>query len=193
MSSRTGRIVALRHGETAWSRDGRHTGRTDVPLTAEGERRAAAAGARLVDLRPVLVLSSPLQRARRTAELAGLAPELDPDLLEWDYGDYEGRTTTEVRTSLGDPHWSVWTTATGLGESLSDVAARAERVLSRCRPVVHGGGVVVLVAHAHLLRVLTATWLRMPPAGGAALVLEPAGTGELGYERETPALLRWNA
>ena len=193
MSSATGRIVVVRHGQTEWSRDGRHTGRTDIPLTAEGEARAAALAPRLAAYRPALVLCSPLLRARRTAELAGLRAERDADLVEWDYGVYEGRTTDDIRADLQDPHWSVWTTTTGLGESVADVAVRAEHVLDRCRPVVHRGDDVVLVAHAHLLRILTATWLRMPPLGGERLVLDPAGLGELGYERDSPALLRWNA
>ena len=193
MSSGNGRIHVVRHGETQWSREGRHTGRTDVPLSPEGERRAAALAAAVGPWHPTLVLCSPLQRARRTAELAGLAPEVDGDLLEWDYGAYEGLTTQEIRDRRSDPHWSVWTTGEGLGESLADVAVRAERVLTRCRPLLQEGGDVVLVAHAHLLRILTATWLRMPPIGGESLVLEPAGTGVLGYERETPVLQRWNA
>ena len=193
MSPGTGRILVVRHGETAWSRDGRHTGRTDVPLTPEGQERASRLAPVLRDWHPALVLCSPLQRARRTAELAGLDPESDPDLLEWDYGDYEGRTTSEIRETLGDPEWSVWTTSTGLGESVESVGGRAGRVLARCRPLLERGDDVVLVAHAHLLRILTATWLGMPPRGGASFVLAPAGTGLLGYERETPALLRWNA
>ncbi len=193
MSPGNGRILVVRHGETRWSREGRHTGRTDVPLSPEGEQRAAALAATVGAWRPSLVLCSSLQRARRTAELAGLSPEVDDDLLEWDYGAYEGLTTPEIRERSGDPHWSVWTTSEGLGESLADVAVRAERVLTRCRPLLQAGDDVVLVAHAHLLRILTATWLRMPPIGGENLVLEPAGTGVLGYERETPALLRWNA
>ena len=193
MSPGTGRILVVRHGETAWSRDGRHTGRTDVPLTPEGQERASRLAPLLGDWHPALVLCSPLQRARRTAELAGLDPEADPDLLEWDYGDYEGRTTSEIRETLGDPTWSVWTTSTGLGEPVESVGVRAGRVLARCRPLLERGDDVVLVAHAHLLRILTATWLGLPPRGGESLVLAPAGTGLLGYERETPALLRWNA
>jgi len=193
MSPGTGRILVVRHGETAWSRDGRHTGRSDVPLTPEGQERASRLAPVLRDWHPALVLCSPLQRARRTAELAELDPEADPDLLEWDYGDYEGRTTSEIRETLGDPQWSVWTTSTGLGEPVESVGVRAGRVLARCRPLLDRGDDVVLVAHAHLLRILTATWLGMPPRGGKSLVLAPAGTGMLGYERETPALLRWNA
>ena len=193
MSPGPGRILVVRHGETAWSRDGRHTGRSDVPLTPEGQERASRLAPVLRDWHPALVLCSPLQRARRTAELAGLDPEADPDLLEWDYGDYEGRTTSEIRETLGDPQWSVWTTTAGLGEPVESVGVRAGRVLARCRPLLDRGDDVVLVAHAHLLRILTATWLGMPPRGGKSLVLAPAGTGMLGYERETPALLRWNA
>jgi probable phosphoglycerate mutase len=193
MTTGTGRILVVRHGETAWSRDGRHTGRTDVPLTPEGQERASRLAPLLRDWHPALVLCSPLQRARRTAELAGLDPQSDRDLLEWDYGDYEGRTTPEIRETLGDPTWSVWTTATGLAEPVEAVGVRAERVLARCRPLLQRGDDVVLVAHAHLLRILTAIWLGMPPRGGESLVLAPAGTGVLGYERENPALLRWNA
>ena len=192
MTPGTGRILVVRHGETEWSRDGRHTGRTDLPLTPEGRERAARLAPLLGDWRPALVLSSPLQRARRTAELAGLVPEIDPDLLEWDYGVYEGRTTPEIRETTDDPEWTVWTTTTGLGEPLESVGDRAARVLARCRPLLSRGDDVVLVAHAHLLRILTATWLGMPPRAGASLVLAPAGTGVLGYERDTPALLRWN-
>lgn len=115
MSSGTGRILVLRHGETEWSLDGRHTGRTDIPLTSAGRHRAAALAPRVSGWRPVLVLCSPLDRARRTAELAGLSPTPEADLLEWDYGVYEGRTTDEIRESTGDPHWSIWTTTEGLG------------------------------------------------------------------------------
>lgn len=196
MSGPVGRIVVVRHGETAWSRDGRHTGRTDVPLTPVGEERARGIGARLLTvlpgLSPALVLSSPLVRARRTAELAGLAPALDPDLGEWDYGDYEGRTTAEIRSSAADPDWSVWTAQAGLGESCADVGVRAARVIRRCLPVVRGGGDVVLVSHAHLLRILAATWLSLPPRRGDSFVLEPAGVGVLGHERDTQVLRGWN-
>lgn len=191
MTSGTGSILVVRHGETAWSREGRHTGRTDVPLTPEGRAQAQGLAAALAGRHPALVLSSPLQRARETAELAGLHPADDPDLAEWDYGVYEGRTTSEIRDA--DPGWNVWTSPDGLGESLAAVGERAGRVLARCRPVLDTGGDVVLVAHAHLLRILTATWLGLPPAGGERLVLAPARTGVLGYERETPALLGWNS
>lgn len=190
MTSGTGSILVVRHGETAWSREGRHTGRTDVPLTPEGSAQAQGLAATLAGWHPALVLCSPLQRARRTAELAGLRPEVDDDLVEWDYGGYEGRTTGEIRDH--EPGWSVWTSPDGLGESLAAVGERAGRVLARCRPVLDSGADVVLVAHAHLLRILTATWLGLPPVGGERLALAPARTGVLGYERETPVLLGWN-
>jgi len=193
MTPARGRILVVRHGETAWSLAGLHTGRTDVPLTPDGEARARRLAPVLESRHPLLVLSSPLQRAWRTAELAGLEPAPDADLLEWDYGLYEGRTTAEIRDTTGNPGWSVWDSPIGIGESLADVAVRAERVLSRCRPLLESGGEVVLVAHSHLLRILTATWLGMSPRGGGNLVIDPGRTGVLGYERETPALLGWNA
>lgn len=196
MGMQMGRIVVVRHGETEWSRAHRHTGRTDIPLTEEGEARARGIGARLEravpDLVPGLVLASPLERAWRTAELAGLEPELEPDLLEWDYGGYEGRTTAEIRDSLGDPDWSVWTTQTGLGEALDRVGHRTERVMARCAVIQSTGADVVLVAHAHLLRILAATWLGLPPDRGSSFVLEPAGIGVLGHERATPVIAGWN-
>ena len=191
MTATRGRIVVLRHAETAWSKDGRHTGRTDVPLTPEGEEAARTVSARLAAYSPALVLVSPLVRARRTAELAGLTGETDPDLVEWDYGVYEGRTTQSIKDDLGDPAWSVWTTLDGLGESVDDVGTRAARVLTRCQPVVESGEDVVLVAHAHLLRILTAVHLGLPAVGGRSFVLPPAGIGVLGWERSTRALLGW--
>ncbi len=171
-------------------------GRTDVPLTAEGEEAARTASARLATYSPALVLVSPLVRARRTAELAGLSGEADADLLEWDYGVYEGRTTQGIKDDLGDPAWSVWTTLDGLGESVDDVGARAARVLTRCQPVVESGDDVVLVAHAHLLRILTAAAPR--PARGRRTLVRPAARGGilgrvLGVERSNRALLGWGA
>jgi broad specificity phosphatase PhoE len=196
MSSRMGRIVVLRHGETEWSRVGRHTGRTDIALTEAGEERARGLGDRLThalpDLAPGLVLASPLVRARRTAELAGFAPDLDPDLLEWDYGDYEGRTTDEIRDALADPTWSVWTTREGLGETVEAVGERTDRVIERCRPVLAAGSDVVLAAHAHLLRILAARWLELPADRGRSFVLAPAGIGVLSHERQTRVLAGWN-
>jgi probable phosphoglycerate mutase len=196
MSTQPGRVVVVRHGETEWSRTHRHTGRTDIPLTADGEARASATGARLAaavpDLRPGLVLSSPLERARRTAELAGFSPAYDEDLLEWDYGSYEGRTTEEIRDVLGDPEWSVWTTSTGLGETVDQVGGRTAALLERVAPQLRTGDDVVLFAHAHVLRILTATWLALPAARGELFALAPAGIGVLGHERETHVVSGWN-
>jgi probable phosphoglycerate mutase len=191
MSGGPGRILVIRHGQTEWSRDRRHTGRTDIPLTADGEAAARALAPHLLEWRDAFVLSSPLKRARRTAELAGFMPEIDDDLAEWDYGVYEGRTSAAIADE--DPGWSIWTTPVGLGESLDDVTARIRRVLVRCRPLLAGGGDVVLVAHAHLLRVLAVTWMELPAVAAEHIVLDPAGTGVLGYDRGIPVLLRWNA
>jgi probable phosphoglycerate mutase len=196
MTTHPGRVVVVRHGETEWSRTGRHTGRTDVPLTEAGETRASATGARLAaavpDLDPGLVLSSPLERAWRTCELAGFAPQRCDDLLEWDYGSYEGRTTDDIRDVLGDPEWSVWTTSTGLGESAAAVGERTARVLELAEPVVAAGRDVLLFAHAHVLRILTATWLGLPAERGASFALAPAGIGVLGHERTEHVVAGWN-
>ena len=174
----------VRHGETEWSRTGRHTGLTDLPLLPEGEAAAAALAPRLA--RPwALVLSSPLQRARRTAELAGLTPTLDDDLMEWDYGPAEGLTSKELSK---DKAWSIWDDVP-LGETLSQVAARVRRVLAR----VPAEGDTCLVAHGHVLRVLTAVYLGLEPVDGKVLVLRPCGIAVLGSEHDDPALLEWNA
>jgi len=187
-------IWIARHGATEWSEAWRHTGRTDIPLTDDGTRQAVSLVRPLAAHRFALVLTSPLLRARETARIAGFADaEVDPDLLEWDYGDYEGRTTDEIRETLGDPAWTVWTTARGLGESPEQVGERVSRVIDRVRPMVDRGDDVVLVAHAHVLRILTAVWLGLPPAYGAHFVLAAAGTGVLGYERDVPALRSWNS
>ncbi|MBI1376052.1 MAG: histidine phosphatase family protein [Frankiales bacterium] len=190
MAETTGRILVLRHGETEWSRERRHTGRTDLPLTPEGEAAARAAGERLAGWRGAVVLCSPLQRARRTAELAGLAATVDDDLVEWDYGAAEGRTTAEMRREV--PGWTVWTAGAELGESIDEVARRAARVLDRCRPVLAGGRDVVLVAHAHLLRILAVTWIEQPPTTAAHLVLGATGTGVLADDLGIPVLESWN-
>jgi broad specificity phosphatase PhoE len=188
-------VVLLRHGETAWSIERRHTGLTDAPLTAEGRDQARHA-ARLVGEHPfALVLVSPLQRARHTAELAGLGPLVTDDrLVEWDYGSYEGRTTAEIRTTEG-ADWSIWTThvppGATPGEQLDQVAARADSVLVRIRAALDRGDVAV-VAHAHLLRILSARWLALEPARGADLVLGAGSVSLLGNEHGTPAIIRWN-
>ncbi|MCV2393147.1 histidine phosphatase family protein [Actinotalea sp. M2MS4P-6] len=189
-----GMLVLVRHGETAWSSSGRHTGRTDVPLTATGRRQATALAHRLADLRPVLVVASPLARARETAALAGFDARIDDRLVEWDYGGYEGLTTPEIRERRGDD-WTLFrhgvVPGATPGESLEDVAARAAAVLTAIVPAL-GEGDVVLVAHGHLLRVLATRWLHLPPEAGAALVLTAASVSRLGHEHDVPAVLSWN-
>jgi probable phosphoglycerate mutase len=191
----TGRLVLLRHGETEWSRDGRHTGRTDVPLTTVGERDARQLAPRLAGFDLRLVLCSPLSRARRTAELAGLDPVTDDDLMEWDYGGYEGRTTSEIREDLGDPGWTVFgdgvVPGATPGETVEEVAARASRVLSRVSEPLRRGD-VALVAHGHLLRILTATYLRQEARFGAQLLLDAGAVCVLDHERGVPAVRSWN-
>ncbi|MFN2539148.1 MAG: histidine phosphatase family protein [Mycobacteriales bacterium] len=178
------RVWILRHGETEWSRTGRHTGRTDVPLTAAGEAQARSLAPRLS--RPwARVLASPLQRAWRTAQLAGLQPTADEDLLEWDYGPAEGRTTAELSV---ERRWRVWD-ATDLGESLDQVAARARRVLHR----LPTDGDTLLVGHGHLLRVLAAVYLELQPGQARHLKLDAGRIGVLGHEHDWPALEGWNA
>lgn len=193
-----GRILLVRHGETAWSLSGQHTGRTDIPLTPNGEAKAAALRPRLSGVHPDLILCSPLSRAQRTAELAGLWPvQTDADLLEWDYGAWEGRTTAQIRESLADPEWTVWSTkanvAAAPGEQPEDVAMRAHRVLARCDPVLAAGGTCALVAHGHFLRILTATWLGLPARDGRLWVLDAGAVSALGFEREQRVILAWNS
>lgn len=179
-----GELWLVRHGETAWSRTGRHTGRTDIPLTADGEAGAVDLGPRLA--RPwALVLSSPLQRAWRTAELAGLSATAEPDLMEWDYGPAEGLTTAQLSA---EKPWRVWEDVP-LGETVDDVATRVRRVLDR----VPAEGDTLLVAHGHLLRILAAVYLDLDPRAGRHFVLPPCGIAVLGLEHEWPAVLRWNA
>lgn len=186
------RIFVLRHGETEWSSTGRHTGRTDVPLTGRGERLARAAGKTIADLRgdaPATVLASPRQRARRTAELAGLVPATEPLLAEWDYGDYEGRTTPEIRESV--PEWTVWTHPCPGGESAAEVTARADELIARITAEPHRTD-VVLSGHGHFSRVLIARWLGLPGTEGVRFALDPAGITVLGHERGVPQLERSN-
>ena len=198
MSSATdaaGRLVLVRHGQTEWSRDGRHTGRTDVPLTDAGERDARRLTPRLARFDFALVLSSPLDRAVRTAQLAGLEPTTDDDLVEWDYGDCEGRTTPEIRELRGDPGWTVFANGVAAGntpgETVEEVAARASRVLVRVQePLQHGD--VALVAHGHLLRILAATYLREDARFGAHLLLDAGAVCVLEGEHGVPGIRSWN-
>ena len=190
-----GRLVLVRHGATEWSSTGQHTGTTDVPLTEDGERDARKLAARMADFDLGRVLASPLSRARRTAELAGLAPELDDDLVEWDYGGYEGRTTQEIRESLGDPTWTVFDDGVVAGptpgETVEEVAARASRVLARVAPTLEDRD-VALFAHGHYLRILAATYLRQDPRFGAHLLLDAGAVCVLEHERGVPAVRSWN-
>lgn len=182
-----GELWLVRHGETPWSRTGQHTGRTDVPLTPLGEEQARRLHDRL-DRPWSLVLTSPLVRARRTAELAGLDAVDDTHLLEWDYGHAEGRTTAELNRERGG--WSIWTD-TDLPETPEDVGRRGERLLELVAPALEAGD-VCLVGHGHALRILTAVWLGLPAADGRLLALSPAAICVLGHEHELPVILRWN-
>ena len=182
-------IVLVRHGDTPWSISGQHTGRTDVPLNAEGRTQAAALGSRLAGRAFGLVLSSPRQRAVDTARLAGFGDELvlDEDLVEWDYGDYEGRTTADIRAEA--PGWTLWADGVPNGETVAEVAWRADRVLARA---ADAGADVLLFSHGHLLRVLAARWLGLDPRDGRLLALAAGSVSELGWEREQAVLASWN-
>lgn len=191
---RVGEIIVLRHGQTDWSRNGQHTGRTDLALLPEGEAQARALRAGLGSRPFAAVWTSPLQRAARTAELAGLqATGTDPDLAELDYGGHEGRTTAEISAELGRT-WSIWADGTvpggTPGETLAQVATRVDRVLDRARARLDDGD-VALVAHGHVLRILTARWLGLAPEAGALFALPPAAYGVLGHEHDRPVLTGW--
>jgi broad specificity phosphatase PhoE len=179
----------VRHGATEWSQNGRHTGRTDLPLLPDGEDQARALASRLAGHPFALVLTSPLQRARTTARLAGYPDALvDDDLHEWDYGDYEGLTIEQIR--VHSPGWTVWSGAIPSGETPAQVAARVQRVIDRCAGC---GGDALLFAHSHVLRVLTAVDLGFGPQSGAQFSLDTATINVLGREHEYPTLRRWNA
>jgi probable phosphoglycerate mutase len=185
----SGRVFLLRHGETEWSRSGKHTGRTDVPLTERGRERAVATGRlgqRLLDGAPALVLSSPRSRARDTAGLAGLVVDrTDERLAEWDYGECEGRTTPEIRETV--PGWTVWTHPCPHGETPEQVAARADALLADARAATADGD-VVLVGHGHFSRVLVARWVGLPAVEGVRFRMEAASWAVLGDERGVPRL-----
>jgi len=182
-------IWLIRHGETAWSLSGQHTGRTDVPLTPRGEEEARAVGARLQGQEFSLVLCSPLQRARRTCEIAGFLPQaiLDPECMEWDYGDLNGHTRAELRAA--QPGWNIWNYPVPHGESLEDVAARAARVLVR---IAATPGRAAIFAHGHFLRILTAGYLELPPAAARHFALATGRVSVLGVDNGYTAILRWN-
>ena len=190
MATRTGpAILLIRHGETEWSRSGQHTGTTDLPLTADGERRAAALRERIGERRYALVATSPLQRARRTCELAGLSDraEVIDDLRELDYGSYEGRRTVDIRKER--PGWNIWRDGTPGGEELDDAGARADRIVERA---LAAGGDVALFGHGHFLRVVGARWIGLAAQAGSGLALGTAALCDLGFERERRVIWLWN-
>jgi broad specificity phosphatase PhoE len=202
MMSAMGQLILLRHGETEWSRSGRHTGRTDIPLTRRGEEAAAALAPELAQRDIVAVFSSPAGRALRTAELAGLtrpdAPwqlQADPDLQEWDYGGYEGRTTRDIQKDR--PGWYLWRDgvipgdAEHPGETVEQVGKRVDAVLARVRPLLPSGD-IALVAHGHSLRILTARWLGLDADGGRLFRLDTGTLSTLGTEHGMPVITSWN-
>jgi probable phosphoglycerate mutase len=179
----------VRHGETEWARLGRHTSRTDVPLTETGREQALTLGRRLAGMAFALVLTSPLSRAAETAALAGFGDVavVDPELREWDYGALEGRLTADIREDY--PGWSIWTGPWPDGETVDQVGARADLVLARIRAV---DGDVLVFSHGHFLRVLAARWLDLPPASGGSFVLGTATVSIVGWDRENPVIETWN-
>lgn len=180
-------IFLIRHGETEWSRSGQHTSRTDLPLTEEGRRRAAAVGKLLAGRAFALVLSSPMRRAMDTCHLAGYQPEIDPNLREWDYGAYEGLTSEEIhKTAAG---WTIWNGTPPGGESAGQVGARADRLIERC---VAASGDVALFGHGHMLRVIGARWLGLTPDSGRLLGLDTGSLSVLGWEHTARVIRRWN-
>jgi len=184
-------IYLARHGETAWSISGQHTGRSDIPLTERGERNARRLGTRLEGLKFAMVLTSPLQRARRTCALAGFGGrcQIDPDLVEWDYGQYEGRTSAEIHEER--PDWNLFRDGCPDGESPADVGARADRIITQVRNVP---GDVLLFSSGHFLRVLAARWLGLEPAGGKYFILGTASLSALSYEHALtePVIRFWD-
>jgi broad specificity phosphatase PhoE len=182
-------VVLVRHGETEWSLNGRHTGKTDIPLTEEGRRQATALGSPLGAWQFALVLTSPLQRALDTCRLAGYGKQaqLRPDLMEWDYGRYEGLTSKQIAET--NPDWSLWRDGGPGGEKAADVGRRVDRVIAVMREV---DGDVLIFAHGHVLRVLAARWLGEPPEGGRHYALQTAALSVLGYEHMDPVIQRWN-
>ncbi len=189
MAERAQDVVVVRHGETQWALEGRHTGRTDVPLTERGRRQAELLAGLLWGRQFAKVLMSPLQRARETCKLAGLGDvaEVRDDLAEWDYGAYEGRTTPEIVAEW--PGWSLWDGGVPAGETVEDVGRRVDRVIAEVRATP---GDVAIVAHGHVLRILAARWLGLAPRDGRLLALDPAGIGILGYEHAVAVIARWN-
>jgi probable phosphoglycerate mutase len=189
MSTHSQEVVLVRHGETEWSRAGKHTGRTDIPLTERGRQEAETVGLELRGRRFALVLTSPLSRAAETCRLAGLGElaQQRKELMEWDYGAFEGRKTIDIRKER--PGWTLWRDGVPEGETIAQVQARVDRVIAELRSVA---GDAAVFAHGHLLRVLAARWLGLEPAAGRLFALDPATISILGYERETPVVRMWN-
>lgn len=187
--ARPQQVVLIRHGETEWSRDGKHTSHTDIPLTEGGRRQAIALGDRLRRRRFARAMTSPLARALETCRLAGYGEvaERRRELVEWDYGEYEGRTTIDIRRDR--PGWSLWLDGTPGGETAAEVGERVDRIVEEIRAIP---GDVAVFGHGHLLRVLGARWVDLDPAEGRALALEPASISILGFERGTPVIALWN-
>ncbi|MCW2777928.1 MAG: Phosphoglycerate mutase [Frankiales bacterium] len=184
-----GDLLLVRHGQTEWSANGRHTGLTDLPLTDVGEDQARALAPRLAERPVVAAFVSPLQRARRTAELAGLSPQVDPDLVEWDKGMFEGRTTHDIRDE--HPDWWLWTDGAPGGETWEQVQPRCERTLDRCVPLLEQGD-VALVGHGHSLRALAAVWIGLPAFQGGLFTMEPARLSVLGTYRGHRVVKEWD-
>ncbi len=184
-----GELWLVRHGETEWARLGRHTGRTDIPLTQTGREQARILGRRLAGHTFELVMTSPLSRAAETADLAGFGSRaiVDPDLAEWDYGALEGRRTPEIQHDY--PGWSIWRGPWPDGETIEQVSARADRVLARAHAL---DGDVIVFAHGHLLRVLAARWLGLAPTSGGLFALGTATLSTLGWDRDNPVIETWN-
>lgn len=198
----TSRIVMVRHGQTEWSLSGQHTSVTDLPLTAAGEEEARRVGRALRSREFGLTLSSPRQRALRSAELAGYADvvQVDPNLVEWDYGAYEGLTTKEIVAQRGS-RWDLWAdgvppgAAPGAspGETAAEVQVRARAVIARSMPELDAGRTVLLIAHAHILRAIAVAWVDLPARDGTIFALSTSTVSELGFEHERHAILKWNA
>lgn len=183
-------LTLVRHGETEWSRTGQHTGRTDLPLNDQGRRQALDLRKRLNGKHFDAVFSSPLRRATETATLAGMAERMKhcPRLIEWDYGEFEGRTTPELANEHGG-HFSIWSSEIPGGESLEEVGQRADHVLAQ---LLERGGKILLFSHGHFLRILAARWIQLSPHHGRRLILNAAAVSCLGYEHDTPAIITWN-
>jgi probable phosphoglycerate mutase len=184
----------MRHGETEWSLSGAHTSRTDIPLTDHGRQRAEELRDYLKDYTFSKVLTSPMQRARETCRIAGLGDQavIDDGLMEWDYGESEGKTTKEMRAKYNDPEWDVWTREIIGGEPVEHVGERADGVISRALEGVADGGRVALFAHAHILRILAARWIGLEARGGRLFGLGTGSVSVLGWERETRVVSHWN-